>query len=294
MKELIDSGTDKDLASENTEIMKSAKEELTKWENNDLETRKIWKMMNNWVYDGFETTYKLLGVSFDKNYYESETYILGKNIMLDGLNKNVFYKREDSSVWINLDDEGLDEKLLLRSDGTSVYMTQDLGTAVQRIADNTNVRGMIYTVGNEQDYHFKVLFKILKKLGYDWADNLYHLSYGMVDLPSGKMKSREGTVVDADDLIYDLVNTVKQTTESLEKYQSSNEVLNHDEYRKIALGALKYYILKVDPKKNILFNPEESIDLTGNTGPFIQYAYCLLYTSPSPRDVEEYRMPSSA
>ena len=273
MKELIDSGTDKDLASENTEIMKSAKEELTKWENNDLETRKIWKMMNNWVYDGFETTYKLLGVSFDKNYYESETYILGKNIMLDGLNKNVFYKREDSSVWINLDDEGLDEKLLLRSDGTSVYMTQDLGTAVQRIADNSNVRGMIYTVGNEQDYHFKVLFKILKKLGYDWADNLYHLSYGMVDLPSGKMKSREGTVVDADDLIYDLVNTVKQTTESLEKYQSSNEVLNHDEYRKIALGALKYYILKVDPKKNILFNPEESIDLSGNTGPFIQYAY---------------------
>ena len=273
MKELIDSGTDKDLASENTEIMKSAKEELTKWENNDLETRKIWKMMNNWVYDGFETTYKLLGVSFDKNYYESETYILGKNIMLDGLNKNVFYKREDSSVWINLDDEGLDEKLLLRSDGTSVYMTQDLGTAVQRIADNTNVRGMIYTVGNEQDYHFKVLFKILKKLGYDWADNLYHLSYGMVDLPSGKMKSREGTVVDADDLIYDLVNTVKQTTESLEKYQLSNEALNHDEYRKIALGALKYYILKVDPKKNILFNPEESIDLTGNTGPFIQYAY---------------------
>ena len=273
MKMLIDSGTDKDLASENTEIMKSAKEELTKWENNDLETRKIWKMMNNWVYDGFDTTYKLLGVSFDKNYYESETYILGKNIMLDGLNKNVFYKREDSSVWINLDEEGLDEKLLLRSDGTSVYMTQDLGTAVQRIADNSNVRGMIYTVGNEQDYHFKVLFKILKKLGYDWADNLYHLSYGMVDLPSGKMKSREGTVVDADDLIYDLVNTVKQTTESLGKYQSSNEVLNHDEYRKIALGALKYYILKVDPKKNILFNPEESIDLTGNTGPFIQYAY---------------------
>jgi len=273
MKELIDSGMDKDLASENTEIMKSAKEELTKWENNDTETRKIWKMMNDWVYDGFDITYKLLGVSFDKNYYESETYLLGKNIMLDGLNKNVLYKREDSSVWINLDDEGLDEKLLLRSDGTSVYMTQDLGTAVQRIADNSNVKGMIYTVGNEQDYHFKVLFKILKRLGYDWADNLYHLSYGMVDLPSGKMKSREGTVVDADDLIYDLINTVKKTTESLEKYQSSNDVLNYDEYRKIALGALKYYILKVDPKKNILFNPEESIDLTGNTGPFIQYAY---------------------
>ena len=273
MKELINSGMDKDLASENTEIMKSAKEELTKWENNDTETRKIWKMMNDWVYDGFDITYKLLGVSFDKNYYESDTYLLGKNIMLDGLNKNVLYKRDDSSVWINLDDEGLDEKLLLRSDGTSVYMTQDLGTAVQRIADNSNVKGMIYTVGNEQDYHFKVLFKILKRLGYDWADSLYHLSYGMVDLPSGKMKSREGTVVDADDLIYDLINTVKHTTESLEKYQSLNEVLNHDEYRKIALGALKYYILKVDPKKNILFNPEESIDLTGNTGPFIQYAY---------------------
>mgnify|MGYP005622774289 FL=1 len=193
--------------------------------------------------------------------------------MLDGLKKNVLYRRDDSSVWINLDDEGLDEKLLLRSDGTSVYMTQDLGTAVQRISDNSNVKGMIYTVGNEQDYHFKVLFKILKRLGYDWADNLFHLSYGMVDLPSGKMKSREGTVVDADDLIYDLIDTVKETTESLEKYQSSNDLLDYDEYKKIALGALKYYILKVDPKKNILFNPEESIDLTGNTGPFIQYAY---------------------
>ena len=273
MNTLIDAGMDEDSASENTEIMKLAKEELTKWENNDVETRKIWKMMNDWVYDGFDKTYNLLGVSFDKNYYESETYLLGKNIMLDGLKKNVLYRRDDSSVWINLDDEGLDEKLLLRSDGTSVYMTQDLGTAVQRISDNSNVKGMIYTVGNEQDYHFKVLFKILKRLGYDWADNLFHLSYGMVDLPSGKMKSREGTVVDADDLIYDLIDTVKETTESLEKYQSSNDLLDYDEYKKIALGALKYYILKVDPKKNILFNPEESIDLTGNTGPFIQYAY---------------------
>ena len=273
MNTLIDAGMDEDSASENTEIMKLAKEELTKWENNDVETRKIWKMMNDWVYDGFDKTYNLLGVSFDKNYYESETYLLGKNIMLDGLKKNVLYRRDDSSVWINLDDEGLDEKLLLRSDGTSVYMTQDLGTAVQRISDNSNVKGMIYTVGNEQDYHFKVLFKILKRLGYDWADNLFHLSYGMVDLPSGKMKSREGTVVDADDLIYDLIDTVKETTEGLEKYQSSNDLLDYDEYKKIALGALKYYILKVDPKKNILFNPEESIDLTGNTGPFIQYAY---------------------
>ena len=183
------------------------------------------------------------------------------------------YKRQDSSVWINLDNEGLDEKLLLRSDGTSVYMTQDLGTAVQRISDNSDARGMIYTVGNEQDYHFKVLFKILKRLGYQWADNLFHLSYGMVDLPSGKMKSREGTVVDADDLIYNLIDSVKLTTESLEKFQSTNDELDHDEYKKIALGALKYYILKVDPKKNILFNPDESIDLTGNTGPFIQYAY---------------------
>ena len=273
MSQLIDSGMDKDVASENTEIMKAAKKELMNWENNNNETRQIWKMMNDWVYDGFDKTYSLLGVSFDKNYYESETYLLGKNIMEEGLKKGVLYEREDSSVWINLDKEGLDEKLLLRSDGTSVYMTQDLGTAVQRIADNSNVKGMIYTVGNEQDYHFKVLFKILNKLGYDWADNLFHLSYGMVDLPSGKMKSREGTVVDADDLIYDLIDTVKQTTESLDKYKSNNETLDFDEYKKIALGALKYYILKVDPKKNILFNPEESIDLSGNTGPFIQYAY---------------------
>ena len=273
MKQLIESGMDKDVASENTEIMKAAKKELMNWEKNNKETRQIWKMMNDWVYDGFDKTYSLLGVSFDKNYYESETYLLGKNIMEEGLKKGVLYERDDSSVWINLDNEGLDEKLLLRSDGTSVYMTQDLGTAVQRIADNSNVKGMIYTVGNEQDYHFKVLFKILNKLGYDWADNLFHLSYGMVDLPSGKMKSREGTVVDADDLIYDLIDTVKHTSESLDKYKSNNETLDFDEYKKIALGALKYYILKVDPKKNILFNPEESIDLSGNTGPFIQYAY---------------------
>ena len=273
MNKLIESGIDKDLAAESTDIMKSAKEELSKWENNDKETREIWKMMNDWVYKGFDKTYSLLGVSFDKNYYESDTYLLGKDIMLKGLKNKVLYKRDDSSVWINLDSEGLDEKLLLRSDGTSVYMTQDLGTAVQRISDHSNVKGMIYTVGNEQDYHFKVLFKILKKLGYDWADNLYHLSYGMVDLPTGKMKSREGTVVDADDLIYNLIDTVKETTESLDKYQSADELLDYEEYRKIALGALKYYILKVDPKKNILFNPEESIDLTGNTGPFIQYTY---------------------
>ena len=272
-KELLKSGVDKDKVEESTQIMQDAKNELKNWEKNDQETLKIWNMMNQWVYDGFESTYRLLGVSFDKNYYESQTYLLGKDIIKEGLNKKVFHKKDDSSIWINLDDEGLDEKLLLRSDGTSVYMTQDLGTAVQRISDNENVKGMIYTVGNEQDYHFKVLFKILNKLGYDWASSLYHLSYGMVDLPSGKMKSREGTVVDADDLIYQLIQNVKETTESLDKFKLKNDALSHDDYKSIALGALKYYILKVDPKKNILFNPDESIDLNGNTGPFIQYAY---------------------
>ena len=271
--ELLKSGIEKDKAEDTTQIMQDAKNELMNWENNDEETLKIWNMMNQWVYEGFESTYKLLGVSFDKNYYESQTYLLGKDIIKEGLSKNVFYTKEDSSIWINLDDEGLDEKLLLRSDGTSVYMTQDLGTAVQRISDNENVKGMIYTVGNEQDYHFNVLFKILNKLGYDWASSLYHLSYGMVDLPSGKMKSREGTVVDADDLIYELIQNVKTTTESLDKFKLKNEALSNDDYKSIALGALKYYILKVDPKKNILFNPDESIDLNGNTGPFIQYAY---------------------
>jgi len=272
-KQLIDSGEDKDKAEENTQIMLDAKHELKNWEKNDKETLKVWKMMNEWVYEGFESTYNLLGVSFDKNYYESQTYLLGKDIIKDGLNNNIFYKKDDSSVWIDLDDEGLDKKLLLRSDGTSVYMTQDLGTAVQRISDNENVKGMIYTVGNEQDYHFNVLFKILKKLGYDWANYLSHLSYGMVDLPSGKMKSREGTVVDADDLIFELIQNVKETTENLDKFKSNKDALDYEDYKSIALGALKYYILKVDPKKNILFNPNESIDLNGNTGPFIQYAY---------------------
>ena len=272
-KQLIDSGEDKDKAEENTQIMLDAKHELKNWEKNDKETLKVWKMMNEWVYEGFESTYNLLGVSFDKNYYESQTYLLGKDIIKDGLNNNIFYKKDDSSVWIDLDDEGLDKKLLLRSDGTSVYMTQDLGTAVQRISDNENVKGMIYTVGNEQDYHFNVLFKILKKLGYDWASYLSNLSYGMVDLPSGKMKSREGTVVDADDLIFELIENVKETTENLDKFKSNKDALDYEDYKSIALGALKYYILKVDPKKNILFNPNESIDLNGNTGPFIQYAY---------------------
>ena len=272
-KQLLESGTDKSKVEDNTQIMKDAKNELMNWEKNDKETIRIWKMMNKWVYQGFESTYDLLGVSFDKNYYESQTYLLGKDIIKEGLNKKIFFKKDDSSVWINLDDEGLDEKLLLRSDGTSVYITQDLGTAVQRISDYKNVKGMIYTVGNEQNYHFNVLFKILKRLGYDWSSNLFHLSYGMVDLPSGKMKSREGTVVDADDLVYELIQNVKETTENLDKFKSKKDKLDFEDYKSIALGALKYYILKVDPKKNILFNPEESIDLNGNTGPFIQYAY---------------------
>ena len=272
-KQLLESGTDKSKVEDNTQIMKDAKNELMNWEKNDEETIRIWKMMNKWVYQGFESTYDLLGVSFDKNYYESQTYLLGKDIIAEGLNKKIFFKKDDSSVWINLDDEGLGEKLLLRSDGTSVYITQDLGTAVQRISDYKNVKGMIYTVGNEQNYHFNVLFKILKRLGYDWSSNLFHLSYGMVDLPSGKMKSREGTVVDADDLVYELIQNVKETTESLDKFKSKKDKLDFEDYKSIALGALKYYILKVDPKKNILFNPEESIDLNGNTGPFIQYAY---------------------
>ena len=271
--ELISKGYTKVEAEKNSLIFLEAKELLQKWEAGEEEVMNIWRTMNGWVYDGFEKTYNDLGVDFDSYYYESETYLIGKEIINHGLKKEIFFRKKDNSVWIDLTNAGLDEKILLRSDGTSVYMTQDLGTAFIRHKNNPDMKGLIYTVGNEQDYHFKVLFKILKKLGYDWANNLYHLSYGMVDLPSGKMKSREGTVVDADDLIYDLIDTVKETTESLDKYQSSNELLDYEEYKKIALGALKYYILKVDPKKNILFNPEESIDLTGNTGPFIQYAY---------------------
>ena len=256
--------------------MKLAKETLKKWESGDKEVRDIWKMMNDWVYNGFEETYNKLGVSFDKNYYESETYLLGKEIINNGLEKKVFYKKEDSSVWVDLTDDGLDEKLLLRSDGTSVYMTQDLGTAKQRIEDFPEIGGMVYTVGNEQDYHFQVLFKILKRLGYKWANNLFHLSYGMVDLPTGKMKSREGKVIDADDLVLQLIDSVKETSQNLGKFQNENNSITEDTYRKIALGALKYFILKVDPRKRILFNPEESIDLNGNTGPFIQYTYARI------------------
>ena len=278
VEELISNGINKEEAVNQSNTMKLAKETLKNWENGDKEVRDIWKMMNDWVYVGFEETYNTLGVSFDKNYYESETYLLGKEIVNYGLENNVFYKKEDSSIWIDLTDDGLDEKLLLRSDGTSVYMTQDLGTAKQRIDDFPEIGGMVYTVGNEQDYHFQVLFKILKRLGYKWANNLFHLSYGMVDLPTGKMKSREGKVIDADDLVLQLIESVKETSQNLGKFQNDNNAITEDTYRKIALGALKYFILKVDPKKRILFNPEESIDLSGNTGPFIQYTYVRIHS----------------
>ena len=278
VEELISNGINKGEALNQSNIMKLAKETLKNWENGDKEVRDIWKMMNDWVYVGFEETYNTLGVSFDKNYYESETYLLGKEIVNYGLENNVFYEKEDSSIWVDLTDDGLDEKLLLRSDGTSVYMTQDLGTAKQRIDDFPEIEGMVYTVGNEQDYHFQVLFKILKRLGYKWANNLFHLSYGMVDLPTGKMKSREGKVIDADDLVLQLIESVKETSQNLGKFQNDNNAITEDTYRKIALGALKYFILKVDPKKRILFNPEESIDLSGNTGPFIQYTYVRIHS----------------
>lgn len=252
-----------------------AQEMLLKWERGDEAVVALWKQMNQWVYDGFEATYKRMGVDFDKNYYESDTYLLGKDIINEGLTRGVFYQKEDGSVWIDLTDDGLDEKLVLRSDGTAVYITQDIGTAVQRVKD-FRASGMVYTVGNEQDYHFKVLFLILQKLGYDWAQYLFHLSYGMVDLPSGKMKSREGTVVDADDLMEEMKSTAKTISQDLGKLDGLSDEEKDNLYETIGLGALKYYILKVDPKKRILFNPEESVDFQGNTGPFIQYTYARI------------------
>lgn len=257
-------------------IMLEAQQMLLDWEAGKPEVIELWNMMNSWVYDGFEVTYKNIGVDFDCNYYESNTYLLGKDVVEDGLKRDIFIKKPDNSVWIDLTDEGLDEKLVLRSDGTSVYMTQDIGTAIQRVKDFPDVNGMVYTVGNEQDYHFKVLFLILKKLGYSWAENLFHLSYGMVDLPSGKMKSREGTVVDADDLIADMEATAREISEELGKLDGYSEEDKTRLYKIIGLGALKYYILKVDPKKRILFDPKESVDFAGNTGPFIQYTYARI------------------
>ncbi|EZH72673.1 arginyl-tRNA synthetase [Aquimarina atlantica] len=274
--ELIAAGKTEEDAKKEAPILVEAQEMLRKWEAGDEEVVKLWKTMNGWVYDGFDQTYKALGVDFDSYYYESNTYLLGKDNIEEGLATGVFFKKEDGSVWCDLTDEGLDEKIVLRSDGTAVYMTQDIGTAIQRVKDNPDIGGMIYTVGNEQDYHFKVLFLILKKLGYDWAQYLHHLSYGMVDLPSGKMKSREGTVVDADDLIVQMASTAGEISKDLGKLDGYTEDEKAEIYRTIGLGALKYFILKVDPKKRILFNPEESVDFQGNTGPFIQYTYARI------------------
>jgi arginyl-tRNA synthetase len=266
----------KDLAKNETTILREAKDMLVRWEGRDPEIYLLWTTMNNWVYDGFNKTYEKMGVDFDRLYYESETYILGKDLVTEGLEKGVFYRKDDGSVWIDLTGEGLDHKLLLRSDGTSVYMTQDLGTAVDRHHDYPDLKGIIYTVGNEQDYHFKVLFLILEKLGYDWAKACYHLSYGMVDLPSGKMKSREGTVVDADDLIDEVVESAKSMTSERGHIEGMSQEQIEQLFRMIGLGGLKYYLLKVDPKKRMLYNPEESIELNGHTGPFIQYAHARI------------------
>ena len=274
--QLVALGIDPKVAEKEASIIQEAQEMLIKWEAGDPETVALWKTMNGWVYEGFATTYSNMGVDFDTLYYESDTYLLGKDIVEEGLEKGVFFKKEDGSVWIDLTEDGLDEKIVLRSDGTAVYMTQDIGTAIQRVKDYPDVSGMVYTVGNEQDYHFKVLFLILKKLGYSWADQLYHLSYGMVDLPSGKMKSREGTVVDADDLMADMTDTAAKISEELGKLEDYDNQEKQDLYKMIGLGALKYYILKVDPKKRILFDPEESVDFQGNTGPFIQYTYARI------------------
>ena len=276
VESLKNDGHDKESAIQNAPIMIQAREMLKKWEKNDSKVTSLWKKMNNWVYDGFEITYNDLGVDFDSYYYESDTYLLGKEIIEQGLKKKIFFSKPDGSVWIDLKDEGLDEKILLRSDGTAVYITQDLGTVIKRFEDFPQIDSLIYTVGNEQDYHFKVLFAILRKLGYSWADNLYHLSYGMVDLPQGKMKSREGKVVDADNLIKEMKQTARNISEKQRKINELNNKQKENLYDVIGLGALKYFILKVDHKKRILFNPEESVDFEGNTGPFIQYTYARI------------------
>ncbi len=273
---LIASGVSEEDAKKQAPLLLEAQEMLQKWEAGDEEIVALWKTMNAWVYAGFDTTYKNLGVDFDSYYYESKTYLLGKDNIEEGLKNGVFYKKQDGSVWIDLTEDGLDEKIVLRSDGTAVYMTQDIGTAVQRSKDYPDVNGMVYTVGNEQEYHFKVLFLILQKLGYSWADQLYHLSYGMVDLPSGKMKSREGTVVDADELMVEMTDTARSLSQELGKLEGYSEEEKEALYNTIGLGALKYYILKVDPRKRILFDPKESVDFQGNTGPFIQYTYARI------------------
>ena len=275
INDLVAAGVEIEEAKKQAPILQKAQDMLIKWEKGDQDVRDLWGRMNSWVYDGFEETYKRLGVNFDKNYYESETYLLGKEVVNLGLDKGVFYRENDGSVWIDLSKEGMDKKIVLRSDGTSVYMTQDIGTAIQRYND-FNLSNMIYTVGNEQDYHFKVLFLILEKLGYSWAKNCFHLSYGMIDLPSGKMKSRQGTVVDADELMQEMTDIAKNVGQELGKLEGMSNQESLELYEKIGQAAIRYFILKVDPKKRILFNPKESIDFHGNTGPFIQYTYARI------------------
>jgi arginyl-tRNA synthetase len=270
---LVDSGLSEDDAKKEAPIMKEVQEMLVKWENGDEDVRTLWKTMNSWVYAGFEQTYERMGVSFDKLYYESETYTKGKQIVMDQLDGSKFFQKEDGSIWCNLESDSMDNKLLMRGDGTTVYMTQDVGTAVQRFEDYPNMTQAIYTVGDEQDYHFKVLFKILEKLGYNWAPNCEHLSYGMVDLPSGKMKSREGTVVDADDLMEDVVNAARASSEEKGKLEDLTQEEQDDLFEILGIGALKFFLLRVDPKKRMMFDPEESVSLNGDTGPFVQYTH---------------------
>ncbi len=274
--QLIAEGKTEEEAKKEAPLLIAAQQMLLKWEAGDATIVSLWETMNSWVYSGFEVTYKNMGVNFDTLYYESNTYLLGKDVVAQGIEKGVFFKKEDGSVWCDLTEDGLDEKIVLRSDGTAVYMTQDIGTAIQRVKDFPDVGGMVYTVGNEQDYHFQVLFLILKKLGFDWSQQLHHLSYGMVDLPSGKMKSREGTVVDADELMLEMTTTAKTISEELGKLEGYSEEEKNELYETIGLGALKYFILKVDPKKRILFDPKSSVDFQGNTGPFIQYTYARI------------------
>lgn len=276
IKELVAGGKSQEDAEKEAPILLEAREMLRKWEAKDPEIYQLWETMNGWVYEGFDTTYKTMGVDFDTLYYESDTYVLGKDIVEDGLSRGLFYKKEDGSVWCDLSAEKMDDKLLLRGDGTSVYMTQDIGTAIERYKDYPDLSGMIYTVGNEQNHHFKVLFAILKKLGYEWANECYHLSYGMVELPEGKMKSREGTVVDADDLMASVIDDAREMTEERGHIDGLTDEQKEELYATIGLGGLKYYLLKVDPKSKMLFDPKESIDLNGNTGPFIQYTYARI------------------
>ena len=294
ISDLIAQGKTEEEAKKLAPSILEAQQMLLDWENGKPEVIELWKTMNQWVYDGFEQTYKNLGVDFDSYYYESNTYLLGKEVVQFGLEKGIFEKDPDGSVWIDLTEDGLDRKIVLRSDGTAVYMTQDIGTAIQRVKDFPDVGGMVYTVGNEQDYHFKVLFLILKKLGFDWADSLYHLSYGMVELPSGKMKSREGTVVDADDLMAEMTTTAQTISEELGKLEGYSNKEKATLYKTIGLGALKYYMLKVDPKKQMLFNPEESVDFNGNTGPFIQYTFARIQSILRKADFDYKNVVSSA